>query len=93
MHQLFAEHLCAEYSVETSGYGRKLQEWKQKPDKPPNHWWDTLVGATVAASTLGLRWSAAAAAGGDNSPTPPAPPKLKLSDIQKAKRAGRVGMN
>lgn len=93
VHQLFAEHLCAEYSVETSGYGRKLQEWKQKPDKPPNHWWDTLVGATVAASTLGLRWSAAAAAGGDNSPTPPAPPKLKLSDIQKAKRAGRVGMN
>lgn len=90
VHQLFAEHVCAEYSVETSGYGRKLQEWKQKPDRPPNHWWDTLVGATVAASTLGLRWNASAAAGGENSPLPPAPPKLKLSDIQKAKRAGRV---
>jgi hypothetical protein len=88
-HEMFAEHMCSEYAIETRGYGRKLLEWKIKPDRPDNHWFDTIVGATVAASTLGLRWNVSAAAGGENSPPPPPPPKLKLSDIQKAKRAGR----
>ena len=54
-HRTFARHLVAEYRVPTTGRGRSLDEWKLKPNKPDNHWWDGLVGNAVAASTLGCR--------------------------------------
>lgn len=88
VHQMFAEHLCAEFAVETSGYGRKLQEWKIKPDRPDNHWWDCVVGATVAASVLGLRWNAASAAG--ETITPPAQKrKRNFADMYAQSKGGR----
>lgn len=49
-HQLFAEHLCAEYRVKTSGRGRTVDEWKLRPNVHDNHWFDCLVGSAVAAS-------------------------------------------
>lgn len=54
-HRTFSRHLTAEYRVPTTGRGRSLDEWKLKPNKPDNHWWDGLVGNAVAASTLGCR--------------------------------------
>lgn len=53
-HQLFSEHLHAEYKVRTEGRGRVVDEWKVRPEQADNHWWDCLVGAAVAASTIGV---------------------------------------
>jgi phage terminase large subunit GpA-like protein len=52
-HRLFAEHLAAEYRVRTSGRGRTVDEWKLRPERSDNHWFDCLVGCAVAASIQG----------------------------------------
>jgi phage terminase large subunit GpA-like protein len=52
-HRLFAEHLTAEYRVKTEGRGRTVDEWKQRPERGDNHWFDCLVGCAVAASIQG----------------------------------------
>jgi len=52
-HRWLGEHLRAEYPVRTSGYGRDLIEWKERPSKPDNHELDVLAGACVAASIRG----------------------------------------
>ena len=52
-HRLFAEHLTAEYRVKTEGRGRIVDEWKQRPERGDNHWFDCLVGSAVAASIEG----------------------------------------
>lgn len=54
-HRLIADHLTAEYRVHTEGRGRRVDEWKAKPGKPDNHWFDCVVGAAAAASLLGSR--------------------------------------
>ena len=54
LHRLFAEHLSAEYRVKTEGRGRTVDEWKQRPERADNHWFDGLVGAAVAASMQGV---------------------------------------
>ena len=53
-HRLFAEHLTAEYRIKTEGRGRAVDEWKQRPGHPDNHWLDCLVGCAVAASIQGV---------------------------------------
>jgi len=57
VHRLLAEHCTAEYPVVTQGQGRKLEEWKLRPNRE-NHWWDCLVGSAVAASILGCKLAA-----------------------------------
>jgi phage terminase large subunit GpA-like protein len=52
-HRLFAEHLTAEYRVKTEGRGRTVDEWKMRPERGDNHWFDCLVGCVVAASIQG----------------------------------------
>ena len=52
-HRLFAEHLTAEYRVKTEGRGRTVDEWKVRPERGDNHWFDCLVGCAVAASIQG----------------------------------------
>jgi hypothetical protein len=52
-HQLFAEHLTAEYRVRTEGRGRVVDEWKLRPEAHDNHWLDGIVGCAVAASIEG----------------------------------------
>lgn len=79
-HQLFADHLVAEYRIRTEGRGRTVDEWKIRPERPDNHWWDALVGCAVGASVLGVKWSAAAATG---SPDPGRPKKRQKIDIEK----------
>jgi len=53
-HRLFAEHVTAEYRVPTQGRGRTVDEWKLRPERPDNHWFDCLVGCAVAASIQGV---------------------------------------
>ena len=80
-HVLFAEHLTSEYRVKTEGRGRKVEEWKMRPEAHDNHWWDGLVGCAVAASMCGC-----VLAGTDTvQARRPAKPKVKLSDLRKRK--------
>jgi phage terminase large subunit GpA-like protein len=53
-HRLFADHLTSEYRVKTEGRGRTVDEWKQRPERGDNHWFDCLVGCAVAASIQGV---------------------------------------
>jgi len=53
-HRLFAEHLTAEYRIKTHGRGRTVDEWKIRPERSDNHWFDCLVGCAVAASMQGV---------------------------------------
>jgi hypothetical protein len=50
--------LTSEYRVKTEGRGRTVDEWKIKPSRPDNHFFDCIVGATVAASMLGIQLKA-----------------------------------
>jgi hypothetical protein len=52
-HRLIAEHLTSEYRVKTEGRGRTVDEWKMRPERDDNHWFDCLVGSAVAASLQG----------------------------------------
>ena len=52
-HQLFAEHLTAEYRVKTQGRGRTVDEWKLKPQSYDNHFLDCVAGCAVCGSMLG----------------------------------------
>jgi len=52
-HRLFAEHLSSEYRVKTEGRGRTVDEWKMRPERGDNHWFDCLVGCATAASIQG----------------------------------------
>ena len=40
-------------TVKTSGRGRTVDEWKLRPERADNHWFDGLVGCAVAASIQG----------------------------------------
>ena len=74
IHQLFAEHLTAEYRVKTQGRGRWVDEWKLKPERSDNHWLDCAAGCAVCASMLGATLPELGAA--KSAPRP----KIKLSD-------------
>lgn len=77
-HLCYAEHLCAEYRVPTEGRGRKVDEWKLRPEAHDNHWLDCTVGCAVAASLLGVTLTCATFV------KPRAPTaKLKLSALQR----------
>jgi hypothetical protein len=49
-HRLFTDHVTSEYRVKTEGRGRTVDEWKLRPERGDNHWFDGLVGCAVAAS-------------------------------------------
>jgi len=53
LHRLLAEHITSEYRVKTEGRGRTVDEWKQRPERGDNHWFDCLVGCAAAASIQG----------------------------------------
>ena len=79
-HMLFAEHLTAEYRVKTEGRGRKVEEWKMRPEAKDNHWWDGAVGCAVAASMVGC-----VLAGTDAHAREKPKVKVKLSELRKAR--------
>ncbi len=75
-HQLLAEHITAEYRVQTEARGRVVDEWKPRVGNPDNHWLDCLVGCATAASIQGAHLNAVGAT------QTPHSPRLKLSQLQ-----------
>ena len=90
VHQLLAEHFTAEYFVptEAKNASRVVNEWKVKPNRSDNHWFDCMVGSAVAASMLGvnLRGTVSVRPQGRSG-------SLRLSDLQKEKRGGIPGQD
>ena len=82
-HLLFAEHLTAEYRVKTEGRGRRVDEWKMRPDAKDNHWWDCLVGSAVGASMTGCVLAGTMT---DAKARVAAKPKVKLSELRRMRR-------
>ena len=84
-HRMLADHITSEYRVRTQGRGRDLDEWKQRPDRPDNHFFDCLVGCAVAASIQGISLNEARRDG-------PAKPRKRVNfaDLQRAARANRA---
>ena len=78
-HRMLAEQLTAEYAVPTEGRGRKLLEWKERPERPDNHLFDCLVGNAVAASMLGVELKTLEGFTEDKKPKKQ---KIRLSDLQ-----------
>lgn len=83
-HRLFGEHLTAEYAVRTSTKERTVDEWKLRPERPDNHFFDCLVGCAVGASILGCELREPALA-------PAARKRVSFAALQKAKQAQRRG--
>jgi hypothetical protein len=81
-HQLFADHLCAEFRTPLEGRWRKVEVWRRRPDGGDNHYFDALVLAAVAASVSGLVCDAGAAVG-EPAKAPPPRKRLSLADIQR----------
>jgi hypothetical protein len=86
-HRLFAEHLSAEYRVKTEGRGRTVDEWKQRPERGDNHWFDALVGLRGGCIDSGrdlgrLAARQAAHAPEDHAEGMAAAEKLQLSEQQ-----------
>lgn len=91
LHRLFADHLTAEYSVRTrreEGDRRPVDVWNLRPERPDNHWADCCVGATVAASLVGLRWDSGRPVGDPMHPKP-AKKKIRLSELYAQKHGVR----
>lgn len=82
-HQLFAEHLTAEYRVKTQGRGRTVDEWKLKPQSHDNHFLDCVAGCAVCGSMLGASLAETLPAKLDRKPM------IRLSD----KRLGGIPPN
>lgn len=53
-HRMLADHLSAEFRVQAQVGSLVKDEWQQYPNRD-NHWWDCLVGATLAASWERIR--------------------------------------
>jgi hypothetical protein len=66
--------------VKTEGRGRKVDEWKMRPDANDNHWWDCVVGSAVAASMSGC---VLAGTMEDKKVRSAAKPKIKLSELKR----------
>lgn len=81
-HRLFAEHVTAEYRVQTEGRGRTVDEWKLPAHKPDNHWFDCLVGCAAAASMRGVFLPGMG-------PVVQERKRVKLSELQQQKRRAR----
>lgn len=58
-HRMLADQLTAETRVTNTAKGRTVDEWKERPGKPDNHFLDCLTGCAVAASMLGVRLAGA----------------------------------
>lgn len=79
-HRLFAEQLTAEYRVKTEGRGRTVDEWKLRPERGDNHWFDCVVGCAVAASMQG------AALLGTGGVAPPKRERVSFAELQRRRR-------
>ena len=85
-HPLLVTHWLSEYRVPTFGQGRRHEEWMARPGQRENHWLDCCVAAAVAASMLGVTFSAAAAVTGQPDAAEPSRPKATREDYEKKRR-------
>lgn len=53
-HNNLFENVLAEYPVPVQSRERSIEEWKVRPGRPDNHYFDCLVGCCVAASIEGV---------------------------------------
>lgn len=83
-HRMLAEHLTAEYRVETSGRGRTVDEWNLRADNLDNHLLDGVVGSMVAASMCGVKLGGVGVAA-----APKKRRRVSLSEMQREARARR----
>lgn len=73
----WAIHCTAEYPTEIIVNGNRRIIWKSKPNKPPEHYWDTAYGALTALSILGVQVNP-----GDDKPTTPQPaPRIRVGKM------------
>jgi hypothetical protein len=79
-HRMLSEHLTSEYFIKTDARGRSVDEWKQRPEQPDNHWFDCLVGSAVAASMQGCVLA------GTDAQTMVKAGRLSFRDLQRRKR-------
>ena len=79
-HRLLAEHLSAEYRVKTEGRGRTVDEWKMRPERGDNHWFDGLVGCAVAASMQGVSLQ------GPEATSAPTRERVSFAELQRSRR-------
>ncbi len=54
LHRMVSEHLTAEYRAKATGK-REIDEWKPRPGKPDNHFFDAINNAMVAGSIQGAK--------------------------------------
>lgn len=78
-HRMFIDHLTAETRIRSEGPHGVVDEWKSRPDRRENHWWDCVVGAAVAASVQGTQFAAVAA-------PKPARVRKSMSEMQRERR-------
>ena len=83
VHELFANHMTAEYYVRTTGRNREVNEWKQRPDHPDNHWFDCIVGCCVGASMEGAMVPGQTKSSGGSRKRE----RISLAALQRAKRS------
>jgi hypothetical protein len=79
-----AEHLTAEYRIQTMARDRVVDEWKLKAIRPDNHWLDCLVGCGVAASMEGAKLF------GTEINQENRPARIRLSQLQKGRQLCRT---
>lgn len=86
-HEMIIDHFTAETFTETRGQGRIVDEWKMKPSRRENHFFDCSVYAFAAASASGIKFPEQDGSGNKPLVIPRAERKyMKLSEIQKQKR-------
>jgi hypothetical protein len=80
-HRMFSEQLTSEYFIKTEARGRSVNEWKQRPEQPDNHWFDCLIGSAVAASMQG------ALLFGTDLPSTAKPARTSFKNLQRSKKS------
>ena len=78
-HRCLADHIGSETRHEVANKGRVVDEWKCQ-HQVDNHWWDCLVGCTLAASIQGIRPKEI------RQPDAPAPRRVSFKEMQAARR-------
>lgn len=82
VHALFADHCCSEEPIEVTARSRTVNEWRLKPGRSDNHWWDCLVGSAVGGSMLGVQLPGIEMVASQRT-------RVSLSELQKARKARR----
>jgi phage terminase large subunit GpA-like protein len=85
-HRLFADHITAEYPVRVESGERVVDEWKMRPPRRDNHYWDCLVGAMVAASLEGCELPGMRSQSGSKQERV----KISFAELQRMRRLQRA---